>query len=517
MKSLPVAFLSPIRRSIKVPIHRQLYEGFRGAIREGQIRPGQRVPSSRALSKELKVSRIPVLSAYEQLVAEGYFESLVGAGTYVSRSIPDDVARLSRTKLPHSGQNRQQRCGPRRTSHRSAALRYEAVQPWLAHSGAFRVSQPALDQFPHHIWSKLLARLSRWPAAKLMAYGDAAGYPPLRETIADYVRAARGVGCDPLQILVTSGSQQALQLAAQVLLDPGDTVCVEEPGYPGARQAFLSVGARLNPVQVDQHGLAVEELFAGRPTPRALYVTPSHQYPLGVTMSAARRLRLLDWASRLGVWVIEDDYDSEYRFGARPIMSLQGLDDDARVIYIGTFSKVMFPALRLGYLVVPKDLMPALLAARDAADVFSSTLSQAVLTNFIREGHFARHVRRMRVLYAERRDALLTAIRDETGGLLEVVGAEAGVHLAALLPPQIEDVALAIKAAECGVSAMPLSSCCLNSPKRHGLILGYGGASPQQIREGVRKLKVCLSMEVDEHPCRRHQNSGTAGMPALAQ
>jgi GntR family transcriptional regulator / MocR family aminotransferase len=325
-----------------------------------------------------------------------------------------------------------------------------------------------------------------------MAYGDAMGYMPLREAIAEYLGAVRAVRCEPSQILVTTGSQLGLQLSAQVLLDPNDRVWIEEPGYPGARHALMSTGAQLVPVPVDYEGLNVGEGIRRARSAHAVYITPSHQYPLGVTMTATRRMQLLNWVARSGAWIIEDDYDSEYRLGGRPIPSLQGLDTGARVIYVGTLSKVMFPALRLGYVVVPEDLVDAFSTARDATDQFSSTLYQAVMTDFIREGHFARHIRRMRILYMERRTALVEAVQKQMGDRLEVIGAEAGMHLVALLPRGVNDVEISKKAAELGISAMPLSTCCLRPPGRGGLILGYGGTDPQQIHDGVRKLRMCI-------------------------
>jgi GntR family transcriptional regulator/MocR family aminotransferase len=329
-----------------------------------------------------------------------------------------------------------------------------------------------------------------------MAYGDAMGYLPFREAIAEYLSTVRGVRCEPSQILVTTGSQQALQISAQVLLDPKDRVCMEEPGYPGARQAFMTAGAHLIAVPVDDEGINVAELIRRGRAARAVYVTPSHQYPMGMTMSATRRMLLLNWAARSGAWIMEDDYDSEYRFGSRPIASLQGLDTDGRVIYVGTFSKVMFPALRLGCVVVPKDLVPAFSAARDAADIFSSTLYQAVLTDFIREGHFARHTRRMRMLYMERRRALVKALRIQMGDVTEVIGAEAGMHLVALLPRGTNDVAVSRKAAQKGISAIPLSTCYLKPPARGGLILGYGGANLHQIHDGISKLRMSVQGQI---------------------
>jgi GntR family transcriptional regulator/MocR family aminotransferase len=496
MKRVSASFLPPIALDANgnIPIYRQLYDWYRRAILSGQLRPGQRIPSTRSLAAELRVSRIPVTSAYEQLHAEGYFETFIGAGTCVARSIPLETLRPPAGKIPDAAPQTARGKVPRRVSRRVHAMRL-APQPWLNHKGAFRVSLPALAHFPTGVWSKLVNRYARNPTQELMAYANAMGHPPCREAIAEYLGAVRAVRCDPSQILVTTGSQQGIQLSAQVLLNANDRVWMEEPGYPGARQALLTTGLRLVGVPVDQQGLNVAEGIRRARGARAVYITPSHLYPLGVTMSAARRMRLLHWASHSGAWIIEDDYDSEYRFGDHPIPSLQGLDTSARVIYVGTFSKVMFPALRLGYVVVPKDLAEAFATARDANDQFSSTLYQAVMTDFIRAGHFARHIRRMRMLYMERRTALVDAIHKHMSDTLEVIGAEAGMHLVALLPPGVDDVAFSRKAAALGVSAMPLSSCYAKAPARGGLILGYGGTDVRQIHEGVRNLRMCIAEE----------------------
>src|SRR5580692_840147 len=492
MKRISASFLPPtaLDSSRKIPMYRQLYEWFQQAIVAGQLRPGQRVPSTRNLAAELKISRIPASSAYEQLHAEGYLETFVGAGTCVSRSIPDDALKPAVGKIRNASHVSKSNT-LRKVSGRVALMRVPA-QTWSNKLVAFRVSLPALEHFPTRVWSKLVNRYSRKPTRQLMAYGDAKGYVPLREAIAEYLGAVRAVRCEPSQVLVTTGSQQGLQLSAQVLLDANDRVWIEEPGYPGARQALMMAGAQLVSVPVDHEGIYVAEGIRRAPSAHAVYITPSHQYPLGVTMTATRRMQLLNWAMRSGAWIIEDDYDSEYRLEGRPIASLQGLDTDARVIYVGTFSKVMFPALRLGYVVVPKDLVEAFSTARDATDQFSSTLYQAAMTDFIREGHFARHIRRMRMLYMERRAALVEAIQNQMGGELEVIGAEAGMHLVAMLPPGVDDVEVSKKAAAVGISAMPLSSCYLKPPARRGLILGYSGADARQIRDGTSKLKICI-------------------------
>jgi GntR family transcriptional regulator / MocR family aminotransferase len=499
MPRVAASFLPPIMldRTSRAPMYRQLYEWFRRSIIEGRLRPGQRVPSTRGLAAELGISRIPVLAAFEQLLAEGYVEAFVGAGTCVARSIPEDRAGVPVAGARSRAQEQGERRGLRRVSRRSARWGdggHAARHPWTEILGPFRATLPALDQFPGEVWGKIVARHARVPPATAMAYGDAMGYLPFREAIAEYLGVARAVQCDASQVLVTTGSQLALHLAAQVLLDPGDRVWMEEPGYPGARLAFTAAGARMVPVHVDDEGLDIAPHVRRASAARAAYITPSHQYPMGTTMSAARRIMLLDWAAQSGMWVIEDDYDSEYRYESRPVASLQGQDADGRVIYIGTFSKVLFPSLRLGYMVVPRDLVPAFAAVRDATDIFSSVLYQAVMTDFIREGHFARHLRRMRMLYMRRREALVLAIRAEMGDLLEVVGTAAGMHLVALLPPRVDDVAVAMESARRGVSVIPLSSCYIKAPSRSGLILGFGGAPGEQLGGAMRTLRQCVSV-----------------------
>ncbi len=493
MKRISASFLPPIALDVsgKIPMYRQLYEWFRSAILAGQLRPGQRVPSTRNLAAELKVSRIPVSSAYEQLRAEGYLETFTGAGTCVVRSIPADALKPAFGEIRVASRQVSKATAPRRVSRRVALMRVPA-QTWSNKLVAFRMHLPALEHFPTGVWSTLVNRHSRRPTRQSMAYGEAVGFMPLREAIAEYLGAVRAVRCKPSQILVTTGSQQGLQLSAQVLLNANEQVWIEEPGYRGARQALIMAGAQLIPVPVDQEGLNVAEGIRRARGARAVYITPSHQYPLGVTMSATRRMLLFNWAARSGAWIIEDDYDSEYRLGGRPIPSLQGLDTGERVIYVGTFSKVMFPALRLGYVVVPEDLVDAFSTARDATDQCSSTLYQAAMTDFIRDGHFARHIRRMRVLYLERRRALVDAIQNQMSGKLEVIGEEAGMHLVAMLPPGVSDVAISKKAAEMGISIMPLSSCYSKTPARAGLILGYGGTDAQQIHDGIRKLRTLI-------------------------
>jgi GntR family transcriptional regulator/MocR family aminotransferase len=481
-----------IDRTSDKPLYKQLYEGYRDAIVERRLSGGQRLPSTRSLATELQISRIPVLNAFEQLLAEGYFESRVGAGTFVARSLPDELSKTARQASPGSPAGRS---GRRIVARRLAGLLKEEPGPWLMGLGAFNVGQPPVDRFPVKVWSGLVARHSRKSDASLLQYHHPMGLQSLRETVAEYLRTARGVRCEAEQIMVVSGSQQAIDLTARVLLDTGSPVWIEDPGYFGARKALKMAGARLVAVPVDDEGLDVEAGVARCPRPRAVFVTPSHQFPLGVTMSASRRLRLLDWARNRGVWIIEDDYDSEYRYGNLPIASLQGLDRDSRVIYIGTFTKMLFPALRLGYIVLPADLVAPFVAVRRTMDMFSPLFLQAVLTDFIREGHFDRHIRRTRLLCRERRSALVAALDRELGPLLRVLGDQAGMFLAAVLPEGYRDRGISLRAALKGVRAFPLSECYLGRARRQGLVLGYGGTGVAEIVDGVRRLRIILNSD----------------------
>jgi GntR family transcriptional regulator/MocR family aminotransferase len=466
-------------------LYRQLYEGYRNAIVERRLRARQRLPSTRSLAAELQISRIPILNAFEQLRAEGYLEGRTGSGTYVAKSLPEDLLTPTRRSASRKPPDRPSR---RVIARRVEVLLPEKAGPWLKDLGTFHIGQPPLDRFPVEVWSRLIARHSKNPDVSLLHYGQPMGLASLREAVAEYLRTARAVACEAAQIMIVSGSQQALALAAHVLLDPGSSVWVEEPGYFGARHVLNLAGARMVPVPVDDEGLDVSAGIARCPRPRAVFVTPSHQFPLGTTMSGSRRLQLLDWTRRSDAWIIEDDYDSEYRYGNLPIASLQGLDRDSRVIYVGTFTKILFPALRLAYIVLPPDLVNAFVEARRAMDLCSPTFPQVVLTDFIREGHFARHIRKMRLLCRERRNALVRALRKELDGLI-VLGDQAGMFLTATLPGEIHDREICERAAQVGLRVAPLSQSYLGETARQGLILGYGGTSVEEIEVGVRRLR----------------------------
>lgn len=469
----------PIDRAAGVPLHQQVFDGFRRAILSGMLRAGQRVPSTRVLARELGMSRLPVLTAYEQLFHEGYFEARSGSGTFVCAVAPETQLRaIARPERAPA------KAGPR------AKRGTERVVPGRDEGGIrpFRAMLPALDEFPQLQWARIVARHAHRLTPTDLAYGDPAGLGSMRVAIASHLRTARAVHCEAANVLVTSGSQAGLRISAAVLLASGDRVAMEEPGYPGARAAFNAAGAEIVPIPVDDEGIDVAALSSIRQRIRAVYVTPSHQYPLGMSMSAARRIALLDWAARHDAWILEDDYDSEYRYVSRPLGALQGLDAQHRVVYIGTFSKVLYPTLRTGYLVVPPALWSAFLEARDAFDICSPTLTQLALTEFLNEGHFARHLRRMRGVYQRRRQALLDGLAQHCEGLLTVTNADAGLHLTSFLTAGGDDHSVIERMRTRGLTATPLSTCYATRRKRQGLLLGFGSSDERALAAATRTL-----------------------------
>ena len=439
------------------------------------------MPSTREAAEALALSRGTVGQAYEQLVSEGYLESVRGSGTFVCRQLPERLLHAPAVA------GRLAAHGPgARLSSFGRRLRENFERPGrlpghisLAHSG------PDLDLFPWELWHRCYVRSLRSLSLDALSHDrHVRGYEPLCDEIAGYVARSRGVRCSPGQVIVVNGSQQALDLCARLLLDRGDEVVVENPGYIGASRIFEASGARLRPVPIDAEGIVCGRLGHGA---RLAYVTPAHQFPTGAALSLRRRLELIGWAHRHGAVIIEDDYDSEFRYSSRTLGALQGMDTGDRVIYLGTFSKVLFPALRLGYVVVPHELIPRFIRMREALDLFSPLLYQLVLTDFLREGHFARHLRRMRAIYLARRNALIAAIR-EHGDVLTIENTDAGLHLVTFIPEDVDDLEVVSRAAECGLFPAALSACYAAAPSRAGLILGFGGANEEVLTEGVRTL-----------------------------
>ncbi|GHO78196.1 GntR family transcriptional regulator [Ktedonobacter sp. SOSP1-85] len=425
------------------------------------------------------------ITAFEQLVTEGYLEARVGAGTFVASTLPEEMLQVHAQQAPLQERKKL----PRLSQRVQQVMHSPLLPPVQALSArAFQPGLPALDAFPFDVWSRLAARRYHHPPLELLTYGDPAGYRPLRNALAQYLTASRAVSCQPEQVLIVSGAQQAIDLTARILLDEEDMVWVEDPGYPRARANLLGAGARVISIPLDQEGLNVEAGKRLCERAHLAYVTPSHQYPLGVTMSLARRFALLDWAQRVGAWILEDDYDSEFRYCGRPLASLQGLDTHGRVIYMGSFSKVLFPALRLGYIVLPLELVEPFLAMRALLGHSSPTLEQAIVTDFIMEGHFLRHIRRMRTLYAHRQQILIEAIRQELPGVIELAEHEAGMYLIGWLPQGLDDRLVSQLAARQGVDVRALSACNKQELKRPGLLLGYAGVNEQEIREGIKHL-----------------------------
>ena len=479
---LPLSLAAP---SPGTPLYRWFYGELRSAILEGRIAPGARLPATRDLAREYKLARATVVTAFEQLRSEGYVEGRVGAGTFVSQVLPDDLLQVARTSAGRAA-------APRHVRWSSYARRLRQVrggEPRITR--AFRANQAALDVFPTTLWAQVAARRLRRASTQLLAGGEALGYRPLRQAVTEYLNASRGVKCSVEQVLITSGVQEALERAAHLLLDPGDPVWVEEPGYPGAAIVFRAVGAKVCPVPVDAEGLDLDRGRRWGPA-RLVYVTPAHQFPLGVTMTLRRRLALLEWARRSRTLIFEDDYDSEYRYAGRPIPALQGLDRAGVVIFAGTFNEVLFPALRLAYLVVPPTMVDRFAAAQSVTMRHAPLLDQAVLCDFITEGHFARHIRRMRELYAHRLAVFLESSGSRLDGLLDIPSVEAGLQTVGWLAPGIHADRAAAAAARRGVEVIPISKYATRRFRRQGLMLGFAAVDARELRRGVDELARAL-------------------------
>lgn len=463
------------------PLGRQIFEGVRHAIRSGRLRAGDRLPSTRDLAEQWGVSRSVVVTAFEQLQAEGYIATRRGSGCFVSPEVAVKKPERPAAAIDLSRYGRHLSGAP------SAGFVFPATRPGRRYDFAYGRGDVA--DFPFARWRRLLTKHARQASARELDYGPAAGHPSLREAICTHVRRSRGVSCEPSQVIVVNGSQQAIDLVARVLVDPGDAVAIENPHYQGTRAILAASGARLCPVDVDEAGLDPSNL---PPSARALFLTPSHQFPTGGVLTMARRLAILDWANRCGAVVVEDDYDGEFRYDGQPLESLQGLDGGGRVIYVGTFSRTVFAALRIGYLIVPKALVGVFEAAKWLADRHTAGLEQRVLAEFIDSGSYELHLRRVRRSLATRRDALLDAMATAWGSTLRATGEGAGAHVVLWLPTGSDERRAIDTAASHDVGVYPVSGYFLRHA-RPGLLLGFAQMTLPDIREGIRRLAASLS------------------------
>lgn len=482
-----IGWFRPARGPGDSSLQEQLYAAIRKAVLSGELTTGERLPSSRTLAADLGLGRNTVMAAVDRLVAEGYLEGRRGAGLFVAADLPPEgLGGAGGAARP---------AGPilSRRSDRFVRLHAEGEAfPGQFPARPFATGPLALEEFPLDLWRRLTAQTLRGAgAARLLANGPAQGLPELRQNLSGYLTNSRGVACTPETIVIVSGAQQALDLIGRLLLDPGDAVAVEDPGYVGLREALAGVGAKLHPVPVDAQGFDPAALARLQPAPKLVMLTPSHQFPLGMTLPLARRLALLAEAQARNLWIVEDDYDCEFRYGGPPLQALQGLDGGERVLYVGTFSKVLFPGLRLGYVVLPPALVEGFLRLKATADGFAPPASQAVLARFIAEGHLAQHVRRMRVLYRKRRTALLEALQRHAGDLFEIGTTEAGLHLAVRFRDGRDDRIAVETVRAAGLNAMPLSRYAIQRPVS-GLVLGFAAFPEVELEAAVQRLVKAL-------------------------
>ena len=478
-----------------VPAYKALYEQLRTSILSGQLAAATRLPPSRTLAAETGLSRNTVLAAFEQLQAEGYIEGRQGSGTYVAQVLPEQLLGTAGGASLYPSPSASTTAKLSARGERLARTRRVPLPSVLGRKPrgtSFLIGLPALDAFPTETWGKLYSSRFNRSAPQLMRYDDPAGYRPLREAIASYISTARGIHCTAEQVIVTTGSQQALEFCARILLDPGDAAWLEDPGYLGARAALVSAGARIIPVPVDQSGLDVMTGTGLESTARLAVVTPSHQFPLGYTMSLERRLALIEWAASNDSWIIEDDYDAEFRYVGKPHAALMAIDTQQRVIYVGTFSKVLFPSLRLGYVIAPSDLVDGFLAAHLSTDMHAHLIDQAVVADFIEQGHFARHLRRMRVLHHERQRMLIKET-ERISKKIEIAPSDGGLHLVGWLANDRDDRAIAKSAIRQGVHVWPLSMHYAHPHGSAALLLGYAGTTRDDMRVGVDVLDRVLT------------------------
>lgn len=481
--------VAPLFQDLLLPggiIKDQVYEVLRHAILEGRLAAGSKIPSSRALAEMMAISRNSVIAGFERLLDEGYLIARKGAGTFVTDSIPDKTidghypVMASTPSVSAAGS----------LNPDIAALRplWSEGQKSDGMNRLFAVGVGCTDLFPHDLWGRLLGRVWRQSRRELGMHTNACGYQPLRRAINHYIQTTRGVNCDESQIIIVNGIQQALNVTARALLPKGSEVWADDPGYDGARGAFTSTGAIVRPVRVDDQGMDIHDGMQHFPNAKLVYTAPSHQFPLSGTLSLSRRLALLEWAESRQAWIFEDDYNSEFRYAARSLQALQGLDKYHRVIYSGTFSKMMYPEFRLGFLVVPPDLREQFMMTKYFSDLCTGYLEQAVLARFITEGHYASHVRRVRKACYERKSALAAAIATYLPGKMVVHPSDSGIHMVCWLADGLTGKEVEMKASQLGMGIQSFERYCQRPMAREGILLGFANHSPEVLQEGIRRL-----------------------------
>jgi GntR family transcriptional regulator / MocR family aminotransferase len=474
-----------------------LFGELRSAILDGRLRPGARLPSSRGLALGNRLSRSTVTEAFRRLKLEGYITGLVGSGSYVAENLPDEYFQPMEGQLARRNRVAAKQVGAAATIKKAIPFpsrqRFGCAFSSRQRFGcAFQPSRPAVDQFPIDIWTRLTSRVMRGLTSSELVFGDARGDLGLRSEILAHFGPARQVRSDVDRIVMVSGVQQALDLLCRTLLRAGDPVWLENPGYKRARNLFRAAGATIIPVPVDERGLQVEQAIDTLPVPKLIYLTPAHQYPTGAALALDRRFKLLTWAREHGVTIFEDDYDGDFRFSTKPLGSVQGLDTGDCVAYCTSFSKLLFPSLRLGFLVLPDHLVDPILALRNSTDRYLPVVEQKTLAEFMRTGEFGHHLRRMRELYAERWSVFSEVAQNFLSDWLEVQRAECGLQTAAWLSPGISDIIVAESAARERLEVYPLSALYAGEKSRHGFLLGFGAVAPKELRSGAQRLAKLL-------------------------
>lgn len=471
----------------KGKIKEQFHQVLKELILNGQLKSGTKLPSSRTFSEMMSISRNSVISGFERLVDEGYLMTKKGSGTYVSAIIPDEMIHIRPIQHQHhvDDENADLNINP---NMKIMLSNWRKSSPYKGHNLTFNIGVGCTDLFPHELWGRLLGRTWRQFRDQDWKLNEPLGFRPLRLAIADYVRTTRGLNCNEEQIVIVNGTQQAMNLAAQVLLQKGDEVWLDEPGYDGALGVFTAMGAKVCPVISDKFGMDISYGIKHWPNAKMIFTSPSHQFPLGGTLSLSRRMALLDWAAENKTWIFEDDYNSEFRYTAPPIQALQGLDTQHRVIYAGSFSKMMFPEFRLGFLVIPNKLIESFKVAKYYADTRTSYLEQATLAAFISEGHYARHVRRVRKACYERQGVVIEAIQCNLPASIRVEPTDSGIHIVCWLSDSLNEQDIIDKCRQVGLGAQPLSRYCQTRPTDQAILLGFAAHSPSELVAGIKTL-----------------------------